>query len=421
MTLANGIPLKPVWPSTSQSLFPSLSAVNVVDQNSGRPARQSQWSIGIQREITHDTLIEASYVGNVGVWWVANGLVNYNAINPATLAADGLNVQNAATRSLFTSTIGSAAAQAAGFRLPYPTFPLSATVAQSLRPFPQYGTITSLLAPDGKTWYDALHIKATQRLSHGLSLTSTLVWSKTQTMGAAGISSGTTTDGAVNNVFNRRVNKELSAFDQPLQWITAANYTVPALNASTVPMKAARQILGFWTFGALLSYASGLPILAPASNNSLASVLYQTTFENRVPGVPLYTVPNINCHCYNPSATFVLNPAAWTDAPAGTFGTSAPYYTDYRFQRRPSENMSVSRRFRITERVALNLRVELNNVFNRATPPDPTATNAQATQVRAANGNTVSGFGFINTAAVAGGISGLSGPRNGAIVARFVF
>ena len=131
-------------------------------------------------------------------------------------------------------------------------------------------------------------------------------------MGAAGISSGTTTDGAVNNVFNRRVNKELSAFDQPLQWITAANYTVPALNASTVPMKAARQILGFWTFGALLSYASGLPILAPASNNSLASVLYQTTFENRVPGVPLYTVPNINCHCYNPSATFVLNPAAWT-------------------------------------------------------------------------------------------------------------
>ena len=86
MTLANGIPLKPVWPSTSQSLFPSLSAVNIVGRNSGRPARQSQWSIGIQREITHDTLIEASYVGNVGVWWVANGLVNYNAINPATLA-----------------------------------------------------------------------------------------------------------------------------------------------------------------------------------------------------------------------------------------------------------------------------------------------------------------------------------------------
>jgi hypothetical protein len=273
-----------------------------------------------------------------------------------------------------------------------------------------------------------MHFKLTQRLSHGVSLTSTIVWSKAETMGAAGISSGTTTDGAISSVFNRSQNKELSAYDQPLAWVTGANYTVPTFNATTTPMKIAKNVLGYWTFGALLSYASGLPILAPVSNNALSALLFQNTsgtmpatFQNRVPGVPLYTVSNINCHCYDPSATFVLNPAAWSDAPAGTFGTSAPYYNDYRFQRRPSENVSISRQFRITERVALNLRVEFNNIFNRATPPDPTATNAEATQVRAANGNTVSGFGFVNTAAVAGGISGLSGPRNGAIVARFVF
>jgi len=222
-------------------------------------------------------------------------------------------------------------------------------------------------------------------------------------------------------VFNRPVNKTLSAFDQPLAWVTGLNYTVPTLKASRKPMKAASWALGYWTFGTLLSYASGLPIPAPTSNNSLSSVLFQSTFQNRVPGVPLYTVSNINCHCYDPSATFVLNKAAWTDAPAGTFGTAAAFYNDYRFQRRPSENMSVSRQFRITERVSLNMRVEFNNVFNRATPPDPVATNPQASQVRAANGNTVSGFGFINTAAVAGGVSGLSGPRNGTIVARFVF
>ena len=420
MTLANGIPLKPVWPSTSPALFPNLAAINVVDQNAGRPPRQAQWSIGFQREITHDTLAEISYVGNVGAWWVANGLVNYNAINPATLTARGLDPTVAANRSLLTSQICSTNAVAAGFKLPYPSFPCTATVAQSLRPFPQYGTISALFAPDGKTWYNAMHFKLTQRLSHGLSATSNIVWAKSETQGAAGIISGTNNEGVVNNVFNRQVSKTLSAYDQPLAWVTAVNYTVPTLNAGTPVMKVIRNVAGYWTLGAVLSYASGLPILAPTSNNALNSVIYQTTYQNRVPGVPLFT-HDINCHCYDPSATFILNPAAWSDAPAGTFGTAAPYYNDYRFQRRPSENMSLSRQFRITERISLNMRVEFNNIFNRATPPDPVATNAQATQVRSANGNTVSGFGFINTAAIAGGISGLSGPRNGTIVARFVF
>jgi hypothetical protein len=428
MTLADGIPLRPVWPSTSPALFPSLSAINVVDQNAGRPPRQTQWSVGVQREITRDTLAEIAYVGNVGVWWLANGLVNYNAIDAATLTAGGLDITNAATRSLLTSQICSPAAIAAGFKLPYSTFPCTATVAQSLRPFPQYTTITSLFAPDGKTWYNGMHFKVTQRFSHGLSLTSNVVWAKAETLGAPGITSGTNNEGVVNNVFNRGVSKTLSSYDQPLSWVTAANYTVPRLNASSTSMKAASWVLGYWTFGTLVSYSSGLPILSPVSNNALGSILFQNvtgtmpaTFQNRIPGVPLYTVPDINCHCYDPSATFVLNPKAWSDAPAGTFGTAAPYYADYRYQRRPSENMSLSRQFRMTERVSLNLRVEFNNIFNRATPPNPTATNPQATQVRAANGNTVSGFGFINTAAVAGGISGLSGPRNGTIVARFQF
>ncbi|HJT86892.1 MAG TPA: TonB-dependent receptor [Bryobacteraceae bacterium] len=422
MTLANGIPLKSVWPSTSPALFPNIAAINVVDPNAGRPPRQMQWSIGIQREITANTMAEISYVGNAGVWWVANGLVNYNAINSSALVARGLDPRVAANRSLLTSQICSPAAVAAGFTLPYASFPCTATVAQSLRPFPQYGTVSSLFAPDGDTWYNAMHVKVTQRFSHGLVFTSNFVWAKSETLGAAGISpGGAAADGVVNNVFNRPVNKLLSAFDQPFAWVTAVNYTVPTWKAGTGATKALSWVAGYWTFGALLSYASGLPILAPASNNSLNSVLFQSTYQNRVPGVPLFTVPDINCHCYDPSATFVLNPKAWTDAAPGTFGTAAPYYSDYRYQRRPGENMSISRQFRIAERVSLNIRAEFNNIFNRATPPDPVATNAQATQVRAANGNTVSGFGFINTAAVAGGISGLSGPRNGTIVARFVF
>ena len=50
--------------------------------------------------------------------------------------------------------------------------------------------------------------------------------------------------------------------------------------------------------------------------------------------------------CIDPTKELVLNPAAWTNPPDGQFGTGAPYYNDYRYQRRPSESMSLGRVFR---------------------------------------------------------------------------
>ena len=54
---------------------------SVVDQNSGRPGRQYQWSIGLQREITKDLVVEASYVANRQIWLTTANLVNYNFIS----------------------------------------------------------------------------------------------------------------------------------------------------------------------------------------------------------------------------------------------------------------------------------------------------------------------------------------------------
>src|SRR5882724_7391256 len=94
-------------PNFSPGQFPTLTNLNVVDQNAGRPAKQVQWSIGLQREIFKDLLIEAAYVGNVGAWWPSTTLVSYNALTPQLLSARGLNVTNAADRTLLSSQIGS--------------------------------------------------------------------------------------------------------------------------------------------------------------------------------------------------------------------------------------------------------------------------------------------------------------------------
>jgi hypothetical protein len=392
-----------------------------MDPNAGRPARQYQWSVGLQREIVKDLVVEASYVANRGVWWQAPGLLNLNAITPDRLKAFGLDVTNPNDEKLLTSRMDNSAVVARGFTIPYPGFPTSQLLAQALRPFPQFTTIGAVWNPSGKTWYDSLQMKATKRFSHGLSFLGTFVWQKTLTLGAEREpSAGSTGNAVFNDVFNRNTNKYISLWNQPLALNLSANYTTPKINTNKVLSWVARD----WTYGAFLRYGSGLPLLVPTAQSNLSAYLFQNTFASRVPGAPLFT-QDLNCHCFDPQKVFVLNPNAWVDPASGQFGTSAAYYNDYRKQRRPQENMNLGRTFRIRERASFNLRIEFTNVFNRSVVNDPSNTNAKALQVKLSNGNTSAGFGYLNaTTSITGStvpaIVNIS-PRSGVLVGRFTF
>jgi hypothetical protein len=363
--------------------------------------------------------VEASYVGNRGAWWEANDLINVNALTPERIAAFGLDVNNADDRKLLTSPLNSTLAAQRGFnKPPYADFPMTSTVAQSLRPFPQFAAssnstpaIAYMWAPLGRTWYDSLQIKVTKRFSHGLDFTSSFTWQKELTMGTEQVGNAMGVSGAsVNDVFDRHTNKYLSMLSRPVAFVTALNYTFPRLSVN----KFLSMAIGDWTIGATLQYASGLPIKAPTAQTSLNSVLFRDTFANRVEGQPLFT-KDPNCHCVDPNTDFILNPNAWTDPPAGQFSTGAAYYNDYRQQRRPGESMSLGRTFRFKEGVTLNIRADFQNVFNRTEMNSPTSTNAKATQTRSSSGLPISGFGYINSKSVA------SPPRAGMIVANFRF
>jgi hypothetical protein len=420
MQLQNGITVPPsqyAWPNYDPGQFPkgtSLTSPNVFyDQNAGRPARQYQWSAGIQREIFKDLAVEASYVGNRGIWWNSPGLININAVTPQILANYGLNLNNPTDLAILNAPLNTAAAGRFQNQVPYAGFPTNSSVAQSLRPFPQFGTLTTWWSPLGKTWYDSLQAKATKRFGHGLSATGLFVWSKQLAMGSPNVpNTGTTGGGSVNDVFNRSQNKYLSQYDQPLALTISASYTTPKIGGNKILSFAARD----WTTGLYLQYSSGMPILAPTANQNptLNAVLFRTTFANRVPGVPLF-LQDLNCHCFDPNKQFVLNPAAWTNPPAGQFGTSAAYYDDYRYQRRPVENFNFGRTFRIREGITFNVRAEFTNIFNRTEQSNPVVANAQTTQTKSGSGTITGGFGWINPGSVA------APPRAGTIIGRIQF
>ena len=433
MLLEDGVPLHPAWPNFDSGQFPALpsspaSFLTMVDPGAGRPPRLMMWSIGLQRQITANLAVEATYVGNRGVWWQASAINDPNRLTPEILAANHLDISRAEDRNLLNSALNSPLAISRGFaNPPYASFSRNLTVGQALRPLPQFTGINVLWSPQGNTWYDSLQVKVTKRYSQGLDLTAAYTWQKELTLGTGETDNAAwfAINASVNNTLDRAVNKYISGYSRPHRLVVAVNYKLPSLKTNKVLSWAIRD----WTYGAVLTYASALPIRVPYANNQIGTLLKLSTpmnfsfgatlvgtgtFANRVPGQPLFT-KDINCtSCFDPNKNFVLNPNAWADPADGQFGTSAAYYNDYRNRRAPAENMSLGRTFQIAEKASLNIRIELNNAFNRIRVPSIAATNAGATQKVDATGKPITGFGYINTG------SG-SAERTGQIVARIQF
>jgi hypothetical protein len=257
-----------------------------------------------------------------------------------------------------------------------------------------------------------LQAKLTQRFKHGLNGQVAFTYSKELT----------TAEGAnVNDVYNLPVQKAISASSLPLVAVIAFNYEIPKAPIQNAVVSA---ITRGWTLGGSLRYQSGLPIESPFATNNLGALLPRAaaneTFANPT-GQPFFTEAP-NCHCFDPNKTFVLNPAAWSQPAAGQWGDAAPYYNNYRWQRQPAENMSLGRMFRIKERFTFQFRAEFFNIFNRNFLTSPTATNSTQTQVVNSAGQTVSGFGWINTSVTniqTGGA--IPTTRNGQLVARLTW
>ncbi len=426
-----------------------------IDKGTGRPPRIFQWSLGLQREIIPNLVMEAAYVGNRGAWFTAPDLdpEAENGLTPQGLLAEreygnttGINVNNPSQLALLTLPISSAAVIAAFPALAnpnnvYPGFPSYEPLNQALRPHPQWIGVPPFLGPPlGDTWYDSLQVKLTKRYSRGLSVQGAYTFQKEETLGADSSTPYFTAGQVViNDVNNRMQNKQLAGLDIPEVLLVTFTYLTPktTFGGDSVGARAMQWLARDWTFGGVLRYQSGVMLETPSANNNFLYQLGVGTqdnpavfgapegVENYVPGQPFFLV-NPNSH-FNPTTQLVLNPNAWTEPGPAQYGVSAPYYNQNRWQRQPAESLSVARTFRIKEKYQLQIRAEFQNIFNRVFYSIPLTGNGTGTATAAAylnpfptpgstGGALSGGYGFVNSFNGTG-----AQPRTGQLVARFIF
>ena len=451
-----------VAPAFATPCKPLDSPFITIDKGTGRPPRIFQWSVGLQREIIPNLLIEAAYVGNRGAWFTSPILdpEAENGLTPAGLLAErqygnttGINVNNPAQLALLSEPISSPAVIAAFPALAnpnnvYPGFPSYNTLTQALRPVPQWVGVPPFLGPPlGDTWYDSLQVKLTKRYSRGLTVQGSYTWQKEEDLGISSASpyftagsGGGPNPVVVNDVNNRMQNKQISSLERPQVLTVTFSYTtqktkfggdgaggkiLQALSRKTGRSAAccAIRAASCWKRPApittsCISWASVRRITRRYSAHHRA---LKTTFR----ASRCFAI-NPNSH-FDPTKTLVLNPNAFTEPAPATFGVSAPYYGQNRWQRQPAESLSVARNFRIKEKYQIQIRAEFQNVFNRVFYSLPATGNGTGTATAAAytnpfpvlgstGGALSGGYGFVNS------FNGLgTQPRTGQIVARFTF
>jgi hypothetical protein len=348
--LSTGLPVLSTTPNVSPTVLNGQPAT-FVDPSSWKLPRVQNWSAGIQQQLTNDMVFEASYVGLHGTRENAYLLSNINQVDPRYLSLG----------PLLTQSVTSPAAVAAGIPVPFAGF--TGTVAQALRPYPQYQTLTSYLAKLGKSTFDALELHLRQRFNDGLSFDINYTWSKTLgyadtvNIAAGGINN------LLENAYNLKAERSLLPNDVPHAFVAAWAYDVPlgAGHRFGGGNAMARALLGGWSVSAIQRYQSGTPLQISSDNN--LPLFNSVQRPNRVSSQNPQT--SIGIGSFNPANDRRINLNAFSAAPAFTFGNSAPTLGNLRNFRVLQEDLAITKRISLSERWKLELYGQSFNVANR--------------------------------------------------------
>ncbi len=319
----------------------------------GRPAAIYNYGLQVQQEFARDLIFTLGYIGTVGTH-LHSDLAQINDLNPKFFG------------------LGAALGQplAPGATAPYPGF--SGSLAQSLRPFPQYFNIFSGGGIEnlGHSSYNALTAKMERRFSNGLNLLASYTWSKTLTDADSVMPAFSAFDGgagSVQNPYNLKGEKAVSFQDVPQNFVVSYIYELPIGKGKKFlgDSRVATALLGGFQIGGINRYVSGTPTAFACTQTSIGASLaclrynIDPNFVNNSPAA----------NSGDPTRRKVFNIAAFTDPStpsAIVLGTSPRVNSAYRSPLYANEDFSLTKHLVHFEHYGdLQLHVDIFNAFNR--------------------------------------------------------
>ena len=329
--------------------------VSSILPDTSRMPQIATWTAGIQRALTPDMAVEATYIGSHSTHLIlGTAQSNMNTLDASYLSLGSLLFQD----------IASPAAAAAGIAEPYTAFTgqRNRTVGQALRPYPQYLDVTEEWGPRGIARFHSLQLKLTKRYANGLTLLAFYTWSKNMTNVEGGPIDLGPTDGAIQYPRNRAAEVSVSTDGPPHVFVASGTYELPFgpgkrfLNHAG----AAARVFGGWQATFFCRYTDGLP-LAITSGNPLAAFGYPGIRANYTGG-PVYL--KTNPRDFNPASDTYLNAAAFAAPPTFQLGNTARVLDWVRGFSQKSESVSLAKSVPLNERLRAVLRADAQNPFN---------------------------------------------------------
>ena len=393
-----------------------------------RNQQYQNWNISVQRELTKDSVLSVRYLGTKGSKLLSgvnlnadvissNGFLNaYNVTRSGGqaplfdqlfmgLTVSGMGVVNGTTvrgsdyaRANSTMQGYLANGNVGAFANYINSTPLSTNVNGGLLAragLPQNFFVTNpqfanvyLVGNNANSTYNALQVEYEKRFGHGLVYQGSYAWSKA--LGENELGSTQNYDNNYRNPQNRSFDKRIMTFNRTNVLKSNAIYELPVGKGKTFLHDAnglLDEILGGWRVSGILTYTSGVPFTVTAPDSTftqfttgntpdVSGALAKTTggvqYDGRGAcyfcGFTQIRDPNISSLTTalaaqstlfaqrSPSGVLLTNPVAGTLGNlAQTFFTTANFF---------DLDASLSKSFRIKERLSFELRMDWLNATN---------------------------------------------------------
>lgn len=334
-----------------------------------RQPKIGQWNLNLQRELPGGILIEAAYAGSAAIG-LLSGATDINQLSPEALAI--------ASRVVNGARLGDLAVPNPFLALPADQRPpatsilgrSTVTVAQLLRPYPQFGNVVSYSQNEAHSSYHALQLTATRRAGESLTFSIAYAFSKSiDDLTSMSLNNQTIQIQYYQDYHNRRADKSLSNFDATHRLITDLSWRLPfGRDRRFLREGAAGRLLGGFSVNLIAQAQSGFPISIGATNASLQGL----AFNSLRPNITGEVVVEGRTKAERIRQYF--NTLAFAQPVPYTFGNAPRTLPNLRGPAYFSTNLSLQRDFQLTERSRLQIRAEAFNIFNRANFQTPGTT-----------------------------------------------